>query len=147
MYIVVTLWSKTNVMQALRILVLSGLLVSCGGEKSPALHDKGIGPVKSLVLPNAINQEMAKEGQQIFNDKCSTCHKAKERHVGPAMVGILERRSPEWVMNMILNPDEMVRKNPIAQQLLKEYNGAAMANMHLSEHQARQVLEYFRSIE
>ena len=74
-------------------------------------------------------------------------HKPTKKFIGPAPKGILERRSPEWVMNMILNPEEMIANDPIAKQLLAEANGSPMANQHLTEEQARAVLEYFRTIE
>lgn len=109
------------------------------------LDDKGIGPVKSLTLGAEIDQEMAAKGKEIFVLKCSACHKETQRFIGPAPVGIFERRSPEWIMNMILNPEEMVQKNDIAKKLLAEYI-APMANQNLTEDEARAVLEYFRTI-
>ena len=60
--------------------------------------------------------------------------------------GILDRRSPEWVMNMILNPDVMVQEDPLARDLLMEFNGSPMANQNLSEEEARAILEYFRTL-
>jgi mono/diheme cytochrome c family protein len=77
---------------------------------------------------------------------CSACHKPTEKFIGPAPAGIMERRSPEWIMNMILNPEEMVKSDPIAKKLLADFNFAPMANQHLTEEQARKVLEYFRTI-
>ncbi|MDP2088291.1 MAG: c-type cytochrome [Flavobacteriaceae bacterium] len=109
------------------------------------LDDKGIGPVTSLTLPKEINQELAAKGKEIYVLKCTACHKETQRFIGPAPVGIFERRSPEWVMNMILNPEEMVQKNAIAKQLLAEYI-APMANQNLTEDEARAVVEYFRTI-
>jgi hypothetical protein len=50
-------------------------------------------------------------------------------------------------MNMILNPEKMIQQDPIAKQLLIEANLAPMANQHLTEEQARKVLEYFRTLE
>jgi len=47
-------------------------------------------------------------------------------------------------MNMIMNPEEMVAKNPAAKQLLAEYL-APMANQNISEDEARALLEYFRT--
>ncbi|MDH3321965.1 MAG: cytochrome c, partial [Flavobacteriaceae bacterium] len=55
-----------------------------------------------------------------------------------------ERRSPEWIMNMILNPEVMVVENETAKQLLIEYS-APMANQSLTEDEARAILEYFRT--
>src|SRR5210317_839013 len=110
-------------------------------EVDPA-EDKGIGPVKNVTL-GEIDETMAAEGKEVFKVKCSACHKMSKRFVGPGLAGITERRTPEWIMNMILNPEEMVAKNPIAKKLLAEYL-APMANQSLTEDEARQILEYFR---
>jgi hypothetical protein len=77
---------------------------------------------------------------------CTACHKPDKKFIGPAPKGILERRSPEWVMNMILNPEVMIKEDPLTEELLKEFNGAPMANQNLKEDEARAVLEYFRTL-
>ncbi len=110
------------------------------------LSNKGVGPVKNLELPETIDQAMAAEGQELFKTKCTACHKPTKKFIGPAPVGILERRSPEWIMNMILDPEGMVKNDPIAKQLLIEYNGSPMANQSLTESEARSILEYFRTL-
>jgi mono/diheme cytochrome c family protein len=107
------------------------------------MQDKGIGPIKSITL-GEIDEAMVAEGKEIFKLKCSACHKVSKRVVGPAMLGITERRSPEWIMNMILNPEVMVAENKIAKELLAEYL-APMANQNLTEKEARLILEYFRT--
>ncbi len=145
-------------------LSLSLFLISCGESKKKDISDfkakpseekatasadplanKGIGPVKSVTL-GEVDQVMADAGKLIFEANCTACHKTDKKFIGPAPKDILSRRSPEWVMNMILNPEEMVQKDPIAKQLLVEANGAPMANQNLTEEQARQVLEYFRTL-
>lgn len=110
------------------------------------MENKGIGPVKSVTLGANIDQAMAEKGEEIFKANCTACHKPKKKFIGPAPKGILERRSPEWVMNMIMNPEEMIMKDPIAKKLLEEANGAPMANQNMSEEQARAILEYFRTL-
>jgi len=107
------------------------------------MDDKGIGPITSITLAE-IDEAMAAEGKELFKLKCSACHKITKRFVGPALAGVTERRSPEWIMNMILNPEVMVAENPIAKQLLAEYL-APMANQGLVEREARLILEYFRT--
>jgi len=62
------------------------------------------------------------------------------------MKGIYERRSPEWVMNMILNPTEMLKQDPIAIALLKEYNNVLMLNQNLTNEEARSISEYLRTL-
>lgn len=115
-------------------------------ENTDPLKNKGIGPVKEVHLDEQINENLANQGAQLFIDKCSACHKPDKKFIGPAPKDILKRRSPEWVMNMILNPENMIQQDPIAKQLLKEANGAPMANQGLTQEQARAVLEYFRTL-
>lgn len=115
-------------------------------SKKIDLVSKGVGPVKNVTLAPTIDQNMAKLGEEIYKSKCLACHKTDKKFIGPAPKGILERRTPEWVMNMILNPEEMVQKDPLAKELLIEFNGSPMANQGLTEQDARQVLEYFRTL-
>ena len=107
------------------------------------MMDKGIGPVKSITL-DEVDEAMVAEGKELFKLKCSACHKISKRVVGPALVDVIRRRSPEWIMNMILNPEVMVAENTIAKKLLAEYL-APMANQNLTEKEARAILEYFRT--
>lgn len=108
------------------------------------LSNKGIGPIKTITLPEDIDSELAANGADIFKKMCSACHKMDKKFVGPAIAGVTERRSPEWIMNMILNPEEMIKKDPIAKKLLIESNMAVMANQGLKEDEARAIVEYFR---
>ncbi|MFN4763203.1 c-type cytochrome [Gillisia sp. Q332] len=111
------------------------------------MSNKGIGPIKSVSLDAEIDKALAVKGETVFKNMCTACHKTDKKFIGPAMVGITERRSPEWIMNMILNPQEMIAKDPIAKQLLLESNMAIMANQNLTEEEARSILEYFRSLD
>ncbi len=120
--------------------------VSEAPKSTDPMDNKGVGPITSLEL-GPIDQAMVDEGKTIYDQMCTACHKANEKFIGPAPAGIMTRRSPEWIMNMILNPEEMVREDPIAKQLLVEYNMAPMANQGLTEDQARKILEYFRTLE
>ena len=114
-------------------------------QKNPMMN-KGIGPISSVTLGEEIDEAMAADGAVIYEAKCTACHKPTVKHIGPPPQGILERRSPEWVMNMILNPEEMVQKDEIAKNLFIEFNGSPMANQNLTEEEARKVLEYFRTL-
>ncbi len=110
------------------------------------LENKGVGPITSITLSEEIDQDLARTGEGIYKQYCTTCHKPYDKFIGPAPKGILERRSPEWVMNMILNPGRMIRDDQLAKDLFMEFNGSPMANQGLSEDEARAVLEYFRTL-
>lgn len=160
----------------LLVLILSLAIVSCGGEEkkeekgkvqlkkqtitqkveSPAattkasetidLTSKGVGPITSLVLPAEIDQAMVTHGKDVYDKMCTACHRADKKFIGPSPSGILERRTPEWTMNMILDPEGMVKNDALAKALLIEFNGSPMANQNLTEEEARAVLEYFRTL-
>ena len=104
--------------------------------------DVGVGPIKTMTLED-IDATVAANGKQIFQTKCSACHKMKKRYIGPQLTDVTKRRRPEWIMNMILNPERMVKENAAAKKLLMEYT-APMANQGLTEEEARAILEYFR---
>tara|TARA_B100000767_G_scaffold273609_1_gene304238 strand:+ start:10519 stop:10998 length:480 start_codon:yes stop_codon:yes gene_type:complete len=110
------------------------------------LSNKGIGPISNMSFDEAIDKEMAAIGAAAFKQKCTACHKPKAKLIGPGMNGIYERRSPEWVMNILLNPTEMLKKDPIAIALLKEYNNIQMLNQNLSVEEARAIAEYLRTL-
>ncbi|RFC54541.1 c-type cytochrome [Brumimicrobium aurantiacum] len=125
--------------------------VSKKDEVTPAsqrvdLENKGIGPVKEVVLAETIDDKMVKEGAELFENNCTACHKVDRRFIGPALKGILDRRTPEWTMNMIMNPDVMVEKDPLAKDLYIEYSGSQMTNQGINKEEARAILEYIRSL-
>ena len=87
---------------------------------------------------------MVQLGKQLYDQKCTACHKFDKRYIGPSLDGLYERRSPSWVMNIMLNPIEMVKKDPVAMQLLEEYNNVIMYNQNLTYDEARAIAEYLR---
>ena len=134
---------KNNGVILIGVLFLS--IITIFGCNSKPKKDIGVGPVKEVNLASAINVQQSQEGQNIFNAKCKMCHGLNKKVIGPALGDVLSRRSPEWIMNMILNPDQMVKENEAARQLFEEYNKIAMMNQNLSENDARSILEYIRS--
>lgn len=115
-------------------------------SKRVVLTTKGIGPVKNLQISGAIDLEMAIEGRDTFNKKCISCHITDKKLVGPPLKGVLDRRSPEWIMNMMINPTEMLAKDSLAIELLLEFDNTPMINENISEKEARSLLEYFRTL-
>ncbi len=117
-----------------------------GSEVPIDLSNKGIGPIKSVDFGSSIDKDLASLGETTFKQKCTACHMPDRKLIGPAMSGLYERRSPEWVMNMLLNPTEMLKQDPIASALLKEYNNVMMLNQNLEESEARAIAEYLRTL-
>lgn len=134
------------------VLALSVMLWSCSGEggkdaqETKAASPIGIGPIKKVEVAAAVDAGMAAEGEKLFKEKCTACHKIGERYVGPDLKGVTTRRAPEWIMNMILNPVEMVQKDETAKELLATYF-TQMSQQNVSEDGARKLLEYFRKMD
>ncbi len=110
-------------------------------------HDKdlGIGPIKNVKL-GPINNKMVEEGKTLFNTKCSVCHEMNQKKVGPPLGDITKQRTPEFIMNLLLNTAQMQKNDPVMEKLLKEYNNIPMPNPALNQEQTRSVLEYLRSV-
>lgn len=115
------------------------------GELTEFEKEHGIGPVKEELDLKSIQTSLAAEGEELFTTNCSSCHKLDEEYVGPAQRNVIEQRSPEYIMNMILNPDEMVKKHPEAKKMLAEYM-TPMPYQGVSREEARAILEYFRYV-
>lgn len=120
----------------------NGAAATAGGLTAEEL-EFGIGPIRSVEL-SELDRELAEEGAEVFSVKCSACHKLEERYVGPPLGDVTERRTPEFIMNMILNPDEMVARHPEVKALLAQYY-TPMPDQQLTEQDARAVLEYLRA--
>lgn len=116
-------------------------------SKKVDLKNKGIGPIKSIELEPEIDHTRVTHGAELYKNKCTSCHRTDKKFIGPASAGVLNRRTPEWIMNLILNPQEMERKDHLTKELSKEFNNAIMPNQFLDEYEARSVLEYFRTLD
>lgn len=107
--------------------------------------DNGIGPIKEKLNLGPIDSKMVETGKKLFDSKCAQCHKLDERYTGPAQRDLIKRRSPEYIMNMILNPVEMVAKHPEAKKMFAQYP-TQMTFQNVTQDDARMMLEYFRSL-
>lgn len=116
-------------------------------SKTIDLQNKGIGPIDSIAISEEIDVDMARLGKELYTQKCIACHKVGSTFIGPPPNGILERRTPEWVMNMILNPVEMLQKDSLAKALFMEFDGQLMTNQNVAVEEARAMLEYFRTLD
>lgn len=106
----------------------------------------GVGPVNEVVTVGEIDMDKVELGKEIFRTKCSACHKISEDYVGPALGEVLEKRTPTYVMNMILNPVEMTQKHPEARKMLAQYMNQ-MTFQNVSNEEARAIVEYLASVE
>lgn len=139
----------------LMMLSIGSALWACGGgtkntgteQENPAAKEevsKGIGEVKDIQLTDPLVADLVRSGKKSYETKCSGCHKLNdERIVGPGWAGVTNKRSPEWIMNMITNVDVMLEEDEEAQKLLEECI-TRMPNQKIAIDEARGILEYMR---
>ena len=121
--------------------------VGCGSGSTkagdPQSGDKGIGPVQEVKL-GPLDQGLAGRGKQLFADRCASCHALDKELAGPPLGNVLDRATPEFVMNMLLNTAEMTAKNATIKAQVAKF-GMPMPPTGLGEDEARAVLEYLRT--
>jgi cytochrome c2 len=86
-------------------------------------------------------------GKSIFEENCTLCHTiGGGEKVGPDLKGVTERRPHEWLVNFITDPDKLFNENdPVATQLLKEFNGERMPPSPLTTAQIEDALAFIKS--
>ena len=107
--------------------------------------DKGIGPFQNVTLA-PLDKEKAKKGMAVFNAKCMVCHDLDANKVGPPIRNSVKTYTPEFIMNMIVNPTEMQKSNATTKELLKKYNNVPMTDQKISKEEALIIFEYLRSV-
>ncbi len=116
-----------------------------GAESQDESKPAGMITAADLSLGD-IDPAMAEKGKTTYDVKCQACHSMGEnRVVGPGWKGITTRREPAWIMNMILNIDMMLAEDEEAQKLLEQCL-VRMPNQNLSKEEARDVLEFMRTL-
>ena len=146
-------------------LVMIGGLFACGGAdkptqppgasvggqatdaSTPAQSTKADGLITAADLQlGDVDATMAERGKTTYDVKCQACHSTgANRVVGPGWKGLTTKREPAWIMNMIMNIDVMLEKDPEAQKLLEECL-VRMPNQNLSKDESREVLEFMRTL-
>lgn len=138
------------------------MLVACGGDGSPSLPPGAQAPATEAPAdgsaPSAdlftaedlklgdIDPALVEKGKLTYDVKCQACHTLTDKRVvGPGWRGITTKRKPEWIMNMIVHTDAMLESDAEAQKMLEECL-VRMPNQNLSHDEAREVLEYMRTL-
>lgn len=107
--------------------------------------DKGIGPFKDVKL-GPVDQGKVRKGLTIFMQKCFLCHDLDNKKLAPPLRSITSQETPEFILNMIVNPTEMQKLNPKIKEQMQKYNNLPMLDQQISQTDALNILDYLRSI-
>ena len=103
-------------------------------------------PPRTDDYTNAPELRSIPRGEQIFRTRCASCHSVTGNELagalGPDLLGITQKREPQWLLDWLKAPDQMLKKkDPIAIALYKQYNNLAMPNMRLNKEEALSLMK------
>ncbi len=89
-------------------------------------------------------QADAGNGEKLFKSVCAACHKLDAKLVGPALLGITEKRDQDWLIAWIKDSPGMIKSgDKLAIQVFEENNKLPMTpNPQLSDQDIIDILEY-----
>ncbi|MFY0606887.1 MAG: c-type cytochrome [Cyclobacteriaceae bacterium] len=82
-------------------------------------------------------------GASLFKANCTQCHAVHEKVIGPALKGVSERRSKDWLISWIRNSQKMIQSgDETAVALWEEYQKTAMPAYPFSDEEITSILAY-----
>lgn len=89
----------------------------------------------------------AEEGKQLFNARCASCHNVNKVLVGPALSGVGERHSEDWIIKFVHSSSAVIQSgDPKAIALYEQYNKVAMPDHNdLTPENIKGILAYIKS--
>ncbi len=83
------------------------------------------------------------DGEQLFKNNCSNCHKPGKDFTGPALKGSLARWGDKKAMYaFIRNPSKLINENAYARQLDEKWKGVMMTSFTLSDAEIDAIMDY-----
>lgn len=87
------------------------------------------------------------EGKALFNSRCATCHNVNKTVVGPALAGIDERRSLEWIVKFVQSSQTLIKKGDAdASEVFAKFNSFPMPDHpDLTADNIEDIVSYIKS--
>ncbi|GFO66694.1 hypothetical protein GMLC_02730 [Geomonas limicola] len=100
-----------------------------------------------LLLASAVATAWAEEGKELFQGKCSSCHSiGAGPGVGPDLKGVTARRSAEWLVRIITEPNKLTaEKDPTQTALVKQF-GMEMPNLGVNREDAQRIVAFLGGV-
>jgi cytochrome c2 len=87
------------------------------------------------------------EGKTIFTARCAACHNVNKQVTGPALAGIAEKRSINWIIDFVHSSQAMVSKGDTAAlTVYNKFNKIPMPDhKDLSETDIKNIVQYIKA--
>ena len=92
----------------------------------------------------SVSAQNVEEGEKLYKANCTACHQIDNKLIGPALRGVSDKYSEEWLIKWIKNSAEMIAAgDPDAVAIWEEYNKSPMtAFPYFSDDDVRNILAY-----
>jgi Cytochrome c, mono- and diheme variants len=95
----------------------------------------------------ANSDKPVEEGRTIFTNRCASCHAVNKSLTGPALAGVDERRSIDWIINFVHASQSMIKggdKEAVA--LYEQFNRIPMPDHpDLTDDNIKSIVEFIKS--
>ena len=102
----------------------------------------------SLVFSfTAVGNPLPEAGKTIFTGRCAACHSVNKQLTGPALAGLSDRRTIDWIVKFVQSSQTMVKsgdKDAVA--LFAQFNRIPMPDhADLTADDIKNIVEYIKS--
>ena len=113
---------------------------TAAGALDPSGSPLNTGPKAAETVE--VNPGLADFGAKAFEKRaCTTCHAIGQRKQGPDLTGVAYRRTEAWMTKQIMDPEWMVKNDPLSRKLMAEY-ALQMANQKVPEQEVKALIHF-----
>src|SRR5664279_3851064 len=89
----------------------------------------------------------AEEGKLLFNARCASCHNVNKVLVGPALAGVGDRHSEDWIIHFVHSSQSLIKGgDKTAMALYEKFNKIPMPDHpDITPEAIRGILSYIKS--
>ena len=97
-----------------------------------------------FAVSTSVSAQNVEEGEKLYKANCTACHQIDNKLIGPALRGVSDKYSEEWLIKWIKNSAEMIAAgDPDAIAIWEEYNKSPMtAFPYFSDDDVKNILAY-----
>jgi mono/diheme cytochrome c family protein len=96
------------------------------------------------ISTSSVTAQDLEEGEKLYKANCTACHQIDNKLIGPALRGVSDKYSEEWLIKWIKNSAELIASGDAdAIAIYEEYNKSPMtAFPYFSDDDVRNILAY-----
>jgi protein SCO1/2 len=136
-------WSRDSAFSDLNVLALTIRSMDPAWRNAVARQDDA---KSANATPAMVSADPSAElpGQTLFVKTCGACHTiGRGDKIGPDLAGVSTRRSRDWIVSYLVDPQKMRAKgDPAALALATKYKAVRMPGLSLSDNDASDLISY-----